>query len=173
MLASNISTWLTNTYALTRPRDIKVSGADWATEPIQARDREAPVVLTLERANSQVKLFLVDFTEATNLLDGGALETTMNSLGLENWVGYQANVDGLAALGIKPGVKMQVFDTMYTLNDKFEKIKGDGDKEGVWNQYDSSTGVVYSEKQEGVVIADKHKGLGCELAMGSDNDFGE
>lgn len=127
-------------------KDIKVSGfADAA--PALGLPAGTPVVLALERASDQVKVFLVDFSAATNVLGKyGGDPLRFDTLG-----GYTATKAALTKAGISVARKVSVLDTGLIDDEVAPKVAG-------WKG---------SDKQEGVAVLNQ-----CVLALGSDNDFG-
>lgn len=125
---------------------VKLSGFANAAPVLGLSDSEAGVVLALERAKKQVKVFLVDFSRATDvskLYNGQPLKFDL--LGDRT-----STLAALAAMKIRPATKALVFDT---LNIKTGPL-------GV-------AGWTSNDKQEGLSLLTK-----CVVAIGNDNDFG-
>ena len=124
---------------------IKLSGfADAA--PTLGLPAGTPVVLALERAVGQIKIFLTDFSVATDV----KATVLAEPLKFELLGNHTATVAALAQMGVVPAQKKLVLDT--------KLISGGSPTIDNWKGND---------KQEGVAILND-----CVIAMGSDNDFG-
>ena len=106
-----------------------------------------PVVLALERSEGQIKIFLADFTGATDV----TATVLAEPLKFEKLGNYAATVAALAQMGVVPAQKKLALDTMFISDSGSPTIDN-------WQAID---------KQEGLTILND-----CVIAMGADNDFG-
>ncbi|KAG1661865.1 hypothetical protein FOA52_011632 [Chlamydomonas sp. UWO 241] len=125
----------------TNPKDTKISETTWAS--VEAgKGANADVLLVDERATKQVKVFLADYSKATDISaflaeDPMVFDAIWND-------GYEAGMARLAEMGVVPVKKALVLDAAYGIE-----------------------GFTGTDKQELCLPLNK-----CVLAMGDDNDFG-
>lgn len=103
----------------TSQRDIKVSAASWASQFLTevGLEEEKEYVFMLERAQAQVKIYLVDFESAT-LTDESAISAANATLIMDPW-------DLECGNGIHTARKSLVFDSSTTVNFTFsDKMEG-------------------------------------------------
>jgi hypothetical protein len=127
--------------------DIKLAAmADAA--PTLGLKKGTPVVVAVERASDQFRIYLVDFSKSTNVWGkyGG------DPLKFEKLGGYDASVAALKKAGIKTAKKVLLLDS------------------GLIEDGESAANILNFrsvDKQEGIAILNN-----CVVAVGTDNDFG-
>eukprot|EP00803_Ostreobium_quekettii_P008642 evm.model.scf_103EXC.11 EVM.evm.TU.scf_103EXC.11 scf_103EXC:134041-137897(-) len=137
-IGENVENWFDSD----EPKDTKLSSATWVSE---FAGTENDVLVVMERRKDQVKLFLADFSVATNVVDNPLVSNlTFDQLGL-----FDETMEKLAGFGVAPAAKALLLDT------------GDVEDEPFIEGWESG------DKQEGVTVLNP-----CVLAMADDNDFG-